>query len=79
MKYILIFGLVLLVAWLWRRHRMQGKSDASGKPSAPTPARGITPMVECGLCKVHLPQSEAIPGASGALYCSEAHRRQSGG
>lgn len=80
MKYVLVFGLALLVIWLWRRHRMQGPGSRgpSDKPASPS-AKGITPMVECEVCKVHLPQTEAIAGASGGVYCSEAHRRQSGG
>lgn len=80
MKYVLVFGLAWLVIWLWRRHRIQGP-DGTGRSAgqASSNAKGITPMVECEVCKVHLPQADAITGASGGVYCSEAHRRQSGG
>lgn len=79
MKYLLIIAIALVVVWLWR----------SGRPSLPrsTPAgrgRGkpaadkqAIEMVACGVCHVHLPRSDALPGPNG-FYCSEAHRRAAG-
>jgi len=80
MKYLLLLGLALLVVWLWRRNRQpeQGGAASSRAPQ-PSSARDVTPMVVCAVCKVHLPQTEALTGPGGAVYCSEAHRRQSGG
>jgi uncharacterized protein len=71
MKYALIFGLVLLVVWLWRSNR-QKVSRARG-PTAPT--LQTTEIVACAVCKVHLPRSEALTGKHG-LYCSAAHQQQ---
>lgn len=76
MKYLLVLA-VLVVAWLvWR----SGRRDA-GRPAAPRP--GTAPalprdMVRCPVCAVHLPRPDALPGASGRLYCCAEHRRDGG-
>jgi uncharacterized protein len=31
-------------------------------------------MLACGLCGLHLPRDEALPGRGG-VFCGEAHRR----
>ncbi|MCA1324417.1 PP0621 family protein [Herbaspirillum sp. alder98] len=36
---------------------------------------GAETMVQCAHCGIHFPVSEAVTHASGALYCSEEHRR----
>ena len=36
---------------------------------------GAETMVQCAHCGIHFPASEAVTHASGALYCSEEHRR----
>jgi uncharacterized protein len=36
---------------------------------------GAEAMVQCAHCGIHFPVSEAVTHASGALYCSEEHRR----
>ena len=71
MKYALIFGLVLVVFWLWRSSR----EKISRPPDASPKAAQTTEIVACAMCKVHLPRTEALAGKHG-LYCSAAHRQQ---
>lgn len=81
MKYLLILALILGVVWLWR-HNRQAEKDAAAPPRAPArpAATGITEIVACSVCQVHLPKSEALIGHEGKqFFCSEAHRREAGG
>ena len=71
MKYALIFGLVLVVIWLWRSSRKKVTSP----PAARAPVAKSTEVVACAVCSVHLPRTEAVAGKHG-LYCSVAHRQQ---
>jgi uncharacterized protein len=48
-----------------------GESSARGAGRLDAPER----MVECAVCGVHLPGSEARFGG-GKVYCSDAHREQ---
>jgi uncharacterized protein len=80
MKYALVFGLVLLVAWLWRSSRQKNSLDANHdaahrakqRPGKQLPA---TEIVACAVCNIHLPRGEALSGKLG-LYCSAAHKQQ---
>ena len=79
MKYALIFGLVLVVFWLWRSNRQTRVTTKSGgAPSglAEQPATS-TQIVACKVCGLHLPHTDALAGKQG-LYCSTAHRQQAG-
>ena len=75
MKYLLVIVLVLVVFFLWRHNRQAQKNAASAPHPRPDASAVVTEMVACGVCKVHLPMSEALIGQDG-FYCSEAHRRQ---
>jgi uncharacterized protein len=78
MKYLLVIALVLVVFWLWRQNRPAEKNAAPPqRPNVPE-GKGLTEMVACDVCHVHLPRSEALIGRDG-FYCSEAHRREAGG
>lgn len=79
MKYLLVILLILVVFWLWRSGRPRQKKAAPPRPAQdrPAAAKQVPEMVACGVCHVHLPRSEALPGPGG-FYCSEAHRRESG-
>lgn len=78
MKYVLISAIVLLVFWLWQRHREADRIDAqSARPRPAATKSEVTEMVACDVCQVHLPRSEALIGHKG-VYCSDAHRRQAG-
>lgn len=77
MKYLLVILLILVVFWLWRSGRPNPKKAAppGRAPNKASEEKEITEMVACGICHVHLPQSEALIGRDG-FYCSEAHRRE---
>jgi uncharacterized protein len=80
MKYALVFGLVLLVVWLWRSNRQKSVRDSNQNTahhavSQPGKQNPATEIVACAMCKVHLPRAEALTGKLG-LYCSVAHRQQ---
>ena len=77
MKYLVLFGVLLVVYLLWRSGRQAAKPPAA-KPAAPPPGQPQD-MVRCTACAVHLPRSEALPGADGRLYCSQEHRLGAGG
>ncbi len=80
MKYLLLFGAVCILLWLWRERAVaRAVQRQQARPASPTSAPKLpTEMVACEVCGVHLPRQEALPGASG-LYCSDAHRRQAEG
>jgi uncharacterized protein len=76
MKF-LIWALVLVLAWYWFKHHRKGTGQAPGQRphrSRPEPSAPQA-MVDCPVCQVHLPRSEAFVGRLGA-YCSESHRAQ---
>lgn len=79
MKYLL-WGLIIgaVVLWVLRTKKtlanMQDKRRDAGKDSLPQ----AEPMVQCAQCGIHLPGSEAVPGADGRVYCSDEHRRLDG-
>ena len=76
MKYALIFGLVLVVFWLWRNNRQATVSNKSSKAQRKSDRdANATEIIACALCKVHLPHAEALAGKHG-LYCSTEHLEQ---
>ena len=80
MKYLIVLALICAVFWLWRHNRL-AERDAARPPPPRSPAsaeNGVTEMVACDVCHVHLPKSDALIGNKG-IYCSDAHRRQAGG
>lgn len=79
MKYLLILVIALVIVWLLKNKR---RSDRNEQPPAQKPRTGTqlatTEIVACGVCKVHLPRTEALVGPGG-VYCSAAHRQQAAG
>ena len=74
MKYLLVLA-VLVVAWLvWRSGRERVRDQSPPAPRAAPPVALPQDMVRCPVCSVHLPRPDAVPGASGRLYCSADHR-----
>lgn len=71
MKYALIFGLAMVVFWLWRSSRQKMAPPPTSRPQVAQ----ATEVVACAVCSVHLPRIEAVAGKHG-LYCSAAHRQQ---
>lgn len=72
MRYLLIFLVVLLVAWRWRTSRAALERKAQRMQDA---APAALAMVRCSHCGVHLPANDAVKGAKGA-YCGANHLRQ---
>jgi uncharacterized protein len=76
MKYLILLLVVLAVVWFWRNGR-----DASGprvKPEKKAPPPLPQDMVQCPVCRVHLPRADALPGPDGQLYCCGEHRSRNG-
>jgi uncharacterized protein len=71
MKYLLILLVILAVVWLLRSSARGRKQHNTARPKG---AQHAQRMVECAHCGLHLPASEAVMGAEGRAYCSEAHR-----
>jgi len=73
MKYLLVFFVVAVAIWLWRRNRQEEMNEPPRRP--PTPPAG-TPqaMLRCAHCGLHLPAADAIQGPDG-VYCCAAHRQ----
>jgi uncharacterized protein len=63
---------------VWRNNRLRDERESRAQ-QPPGPARAPQEMVSCPVCGVHLPRSEAVPGARGILYCSKEHRLRAGG
>jgi uncharacterized protein len=77
MKYLLVLAIVLVVFWYLRNNR---RGEPTGKPAAaPGPATASQDMVQCPICSVHLPRTDALPGPDGRLYCCAEHRLRAGG
>lgn len=79
MKYLLVTALILGIFWLWR-HTPRVPKNPAARPRPPAhPGNGVTEIVACSVCQMHLPHSEALIGRTGGLYCSEAHRHEAAG
>ena len=77
MKFLLVLAVVLAVVWLWRNSRRgdgsRNKTSSGGSTAQPQD------MVQCPVCSVHLPRTDALPGPDGRLYCCAEHRLRAGG
>jgi uncharacterized protein len=76
MKYLILLLVVLAVVWFWRN----GRSAAAPRPKPAKKAAPAVPqdMVQCPVCRVHLPRADALPGPDGQLYCCTEHRSRNG-
>jgi uncharacterized protein len=76
-KYLIVIAVVLLVLWSVRSNR---RNSGSGRAQAADPGKAALPqdMVQCPVCSVHLPRSDALPGPGGQLFCCDAHRQRAG-
>ena len=73
-KYLLIIAVVFVVLALMRgsRELRRPRDNAQGRRAAPPVQQD---MVECPVCHVHLPRTDALAGPDGQLYCSPEHRQ----
>lgn len=76
MKYLLVLGVVLVAVWLWRNNRRVEKQERPAAP--PPPLASPQDMVQCPVCSVHLPRTDALAGPDGRLYCCQEHRLRAG-
>lgn len=76
MKYVLWIALIVVLVWLLRPRNRPRSSNSQARTSSSAP-REQTPeaMVSCSHCGLHVPASEALRSVSGALYCSNEHRK----
>ena len=81
MKYLLVFAVLWVAIWLWRKNRREEMREAEREQKAARaqrpPAAPAAPqaMLRCAHCGVHLPASDAIAGPGETVYCSAAHRQ----
>jgi uncharacterized protein len=73
MKFLLLVALVVVIFWLIRR---SGRSEQPAPRSARQEPAQQQEMVQCPVCLVHVPRSDALPGPDGQLYCCAEHRRR---
>ena len=76
-KVLLLIALVFAVIWFIRgaRHKPRGGEQGQQRPAPPKQQD----MIECPVCQVHLPRSDALPGPDGQLYCCAEHRQRAAG
>jgi uncharacterized protein len=75
MKYLLVLAVILVAIWIWRNNRISDSSaDVPERKNPRAAPNAPVTMLACAHCGTHLPESEAIKGASG-VYCSLEHRR----
>lgn len=74
MKFLVLLAVVLIVLW-WLQGSRRAESTNRGAPRPGTTAQQQD-MVQCPVCSVHLPRSDALPGPNGQLYCCAEHRQR---
>ena len=79
MKYLLVFIVLFIAIWLFRKGQRAEEREAAQKarpvPPKATPAVGAPQtMLRCAHCGLHLPATDTIAGLAG-VYCSNAHRQ----
>ncbi|HEY8358925.1 MAG TPA: PP0621 family protein [Ramlibacter sp.] len=81
MKYLVLVVVLVVAYMLWRNARLaeRAQRDAAAPPQQPPAATALQDMVSCRVCGLHLPQSEAVAGVRGLMYCSAEHRLRDGG
>ena len=61
MKYLLLFAFLYVAYVVWRNGRVA--EAQARRPTAPPMQATPLEMVSCPVCGVHLPRSDAVPGA----------------
>ena len=75
MKFLL-WAVIAFVLVLWFLHGKKAKLKSDASPSR---QRGDTTeaIVQCAVCGVHIPRSEALTSGNGQVFCSDEHRSHS--
>jgi len=71
MKF-LIWGVLLALVMFWL---LRPKAKPAPRRKAPAAADAPETMLQCAQCGMHFPSSEALPAATGEVFCCEEHRR----
>ena len=72
-RLIFLVVIAYLIVMAFKRSQYSSKNDdKESKKNAPSNEQEIEDMVQCTLCKVHLPRSEAFL-VNGDFYCSKSH------
>jgi hypothetical protein len=66
-RLLLIIALIFAVIWLLRRWR-RPMADSRNVPASETR------VLRCAHCDLYVTEQEAVRGADGKVFCSEAHR-----
>jgi uncharacterized protein len=74
MKFLLVFAVLFIAIYIWRRNRREELNERAPRPQAPPAVDAPQQMTRCAHCGLHLPASDAIAGPGG-VYCSAAHRQ----
>jgi len=76
-KVLLLVAVVFAIIWFMRGARhAQRRDDEPARRAGPPPPQD---MIECPVCKVHLPRADALAGPGGQLYCCAEHRQRAAG
>jgi len=73
MRPLLVFLLILVLAWRWRTWREARQQEKQRQN--PSQAGSTTAMLACRQCGVHVPAQDAVVGRLGT-YCCAAHQMQ---
>lgn len=81
MKFLIVLLVVLVGVFIWRNNRRSERVERNQRTAQRTPAEPpkLEDMVSCPVCALHLPAADALPGRTGAWYCSASHRQQAEG
>jgi uncharacterized protein len=77
LKFIVFLVVIFAVVWFMRPKHLNAPRRDNAR-SAPTPPPPPLEMVECAVCHVHLPRTDALAGPDGRLYCCADHRQRGG-
>ena len=78
LKFLIFLLAILLGVWLWRRNRLNDRSQGSQEKDQRKATQGHapslqpSPMLACKHCGVHMPEADMFKGRIGH-YCSQAH------
>jgi uncharacterized protein len=71
-KFLLVFLVVLVIAWRWRTWREATQDKVKDADSTTTSTADVVACRQCGL---HIPARESVVGKMGSYCCSD-HRIQ---
>jgi uncharacterized protein len=76
MKFLLVFAVLFIAIYIWRRNRRDEELQAKQQQPVRKQAAVGPPqdMARCAHCGLHLPAGDAVRAADG-VYCSVAHQR----